>query len=199
MDELYANRPHERLFRDYESLQTLAKDFRGRAFDLENPAHRQELKKTLLSSLRPQAFKLMEEIAAAYHRQFDRPLPVSSLVRPEQYQDSLRRVNRSATVIETPPHSTGLAFDIDYRYMSATEQNFVMTELARMKQAGRIEVLRERRANIHVFVFIDGTRPSESGTASLDEVSGSKGRRRERQCPREGKQQNAKNRANHSR
>ena len=172
LHELYGQpASRERLFRDYESLQTLAKDFRGRSFDLENPAHRQELKKTLLSSLRPQAFKLMEEIAAAYHRQFDRPLPVSSLIRPEQYQDSLRRVNRSATVIETPPHSTGLAFDIDYRYMSTTEQNFVMTELARLKQAGRIEVLRERSANIHVFVFIDGTRPSdELVNASLEEV-----------------------------
>ncbi len=120
MHELYGQpASRERLFRDYESLQTLAKDFRGRTFDLENPADRQALKVTLLSSLRPQAFKLMEDIAAAYHRQFDRPLPVSSLVRPEQYQDSLRRVNRSATVIETPPHSTGLAFDIDYRYMSS--------------------------------------------------------------------------------
>ena len=46
-----------------------------------------------------------------------------------------------------------------------------MAELARMKQAGRIEVLRERTANIHVFVFIDGTRPSdELVTASLEEV-----------------------------
>ncbi|MGQ0762614.1 MAG: DUF5715 family protein [Acidobacteriota bacterium] len=172
LHELYGQpASRERLFRDYESLQTLAKDFRGRTFDLEKPADRQALKVTLLSSLRPQAFKLMQEIAAAYHGQFDRPLPVSSLVRPEQYQDSLRRVNRSATVIETPPHSTGLAFDIDYRYMSATEQNFVMTELARMKQAGRIEVLRERAANIHVFVFIDGTRPSdELVTAALEDV-----------------------------
>ncbi|HEY5838709.1 MAG TPA: DUF5715 family protein [Pyrinomonadaceae bacterium] len=172
LHELYGQpASRERLFRDYESLQALAKDFRGRTFHLEQPADRQALKVTLLSSLRPQAFKLMEDIAAAYHRQFDRPLPVSSLVRPEQYQDSLRRVNRSATVIETPPHSTGLAFDIDYRYMSAAEQNFLMTELARLKQAGRIEVLRERTANIHVFVFIDGTRPSdELVTASLEDV-----------------------------
>lgn len=172
LHELYGQpASRERLFRDYESLQTLAKDFRGRTFDLEKPADRRALKVTLLSSLRPQAFKLMEEIAAKYHRQFDRPLPVSSLVRPEQYQDSLRRVNRSATIIETPPHSTGLAFDIDYRYMSAAEQNFLMTELARLKQAGRIEVLRERSANIHVFVFIDGTRPGdELVTASLEDV-----------------------------
>ena len=172
LNELYGEpASRDRLFRDYESLQTLAKDFRGRSFDLDNPADRKALKVTLLSSLRPQAFKLMEEIAAAYHKQFDRPLPVSSLVRPEQYQDSLRRVNRSATVIETPPHSTGLAFDIDYRYMSTAEQNFVMNELARLKQAGRVEVLRERTANIHVFVFIDGTRPSDDlVTASLEDV-----------------------------
>ena len=172
LEELYGQpASRDRLFRDYESLQTLAKDFRGRSYDLENPADRQALKVTLLSSLRPPAFTLMEEIAAAYHRQFDRPLPVSSLVRPEQYQRALRRVNRGAAVIDTPPHSTGLAFDIDYRYMSNAEQNFVMAELARLKQAGRIEVLRERRANIHVFVFIDGTRPSdELVTASLEDV-----------------------------
>ena len=29
---------------------------------------------------------MLEEIAEAYHDKFARPLPVSSLVRPEQYQ-----------------------------------------------------------------------------------------------------------------
>jgi len=83
----------------------------------------------------------------------------------------LRRVNRAATMIDTPPHSTGLAFDIDYRYMSVSEQNFVMNELARLKDEGRIEVLRERNANYHVFVFLDGTRPSDAlVVASLEEV-----------------------------
>jgi hypothetical protein len=72
-------------------------------------------------------------------------------------------------LIDTPPHSTGLAFDIDYRYMSVAEQNSLMTDLARLKDEGRIEVLRERNANYHVFVFVDGTRPSdELITASLD-------------------------------
>jgi hypothetical protein len=73
----------------------------------------------------------------------------------------LRRYNRAATTIETPPHSTGLAFDIDYRYMSVAEQNFVMADLARLEDAGRIEVLRERNANFHVFAFLDGVRPSD--------------------------------------
>ena len=160
-----------KLFRDYDLLQALAKDFGGRSFNLDDSSDRQTLKLYLLSSLRPQALKVLEEIAKLYHDKFDRPLPVSSLVRPEQYQHLLRRVNRYAVVIDTPPHSTGLAFDIDYRYMSIAEQNFVMIELARMKVEGRIEVLRERGANYHVFAFIDGQRPSDDLiNASLDEV-----------------------------
>lgn len=156
---------------DYESLYALAKNFNGRSYNLHDPADRQTFKSNLLSSLRPAAVKILEEVAAAYQQQFGRPLPVSSLVRPEQYQQSLRRVNRNAVMIETPPHSTGLAFDIDYRYMSGPEQAFVMAELARLKNAGRIEAIRERNANYHVFAFIDGIRPNdELISASLDEA-----------------------------
>lgn len=156
---------------DYDSLQRLAKSFNGRAYDLNNPSDRLALKMNMLSALRPQALKIMEEVAAAYHSQFARPLPVSSLVRPEEYQHSLRRVNRNAVTIDAPPHSTGLAFDIDYRYMSVAEQNFVMRELARVKNEGRIEVIRERNANYHVFAFMNGSRPSDDLiTASLEKA-----------------------------
>ena len=160
-----------KLWRDYDSLQALAKNFGGRSFNLDDASDRETLKVYLLSSLRPQALKVLEEIAKRYRDNFDRPLPVSSLIRPEQYQRALRRVNRYAVLIDTPPHSTGLAFDIDYRYMSNAEQNFVMKELARLKDEGRIEVLRERGANYHVFAFIDGHRPRDDLiTASLNEV-----------------------------
>ena len=162
-----------KLLRDYDSLQALAKNFRGRSFNLDDSSDRQALKIYLLSSLRPEGLKILEEVAKRYHDKFDRPLPVSSLVRPEQYQHLLRRFNRYAVLIDTPPHSTGLAFDIDYRYMSGAEQNFLMTELARLKDEGRIEVIRERGANYHVFAFIDGQRPSnELITASLEEAGG---------------------------
>ena len=155
----------------YQSLQNLAKSFNGRSFDLNNPADRYALKVNMLSSVRPEALKILEQVASAYHNQFDRPLPVSSLVRPEQYQHSLRRVNRNAVTIDAPPHSTGLAFDIDYRYMSVAEQNFVMRELARLKNEGKIEVIRERSANYHVFAFIDGARPNDDLiTASLEKA-----------------------------
>lgn len=173
LDQSYG-RPDSRdkLFRDYESLQALAKNFGGQAYDLGNPSDRQALRLSLLRSLRPEALKVMEEIAATYHQKYDRPLPVSSLVRPEQYQHVLRKTNRNAVLIDTAPHSTGLAFDIDYRYMSAAEQMFLMTELARLKDAGRIEVIRERNANYHVFVFIDSVRPPDDLiTASLDQAT----------------------------
>jgi uncharacterized protein DUF5715 len=155
----------------FQSLNNLAKNFNGRSFDLNNPSDRYVLKVNMLSSVRPEALQIIEDVASAYHKQFDRPLPVSSLVRPEQYQHSLRRVNRNAVTIEAPPHSTGLAFDIDYRYMSVAEQNFVMRELARLKNEGRIEVIRERAANYHVFAFINGVRPSDDLiTASLEKA-----------------------------
>jgi hypothetical protein len=55
--------------------------------------------------------------------------------------------------------------------MNIAEQNFVMNELARMKDQGRIEVIRERGANYHVFAFIDGQRPSDDLiNASLNEA-----------------------------
>lgn len=158
-DSEFANEPG--VTPDYAPLQALAKNFGGRSYDLNVPADRAALKSNMLSSLRPAALKILEEVAEAYHRQFDRPLPVSSLVRPEQYQHSLSRVNRNAVKIDTPPHSTGLAFDIDYRYMTGPEQTFVMAELARLKNAGRIEAIRERNANYHVFAFVNGTRPND--------------------------------------
>ncbi len=161
----------QRLLKDYESLQTLARNFAGRSFNIEESSDREAMKVAMLRSLRPEALKILEEIAKEYHDKFDRPLPVSSLIRPEQYQHALNRVNRNAVLIDTPPHSTGLAFDIDYRYMAGAEQSFLMTELARMKDEGRIEVIRERNANYHVFAFIDGKRPSdELIAASLDEA-----------------------------
>ena len=156
----------------YQSLQSLAKDFNGRSYDLNNPSDRYALKVNMLSSVRPEALKILEQVASAYHSQFDRPLPVSSLVRPEQYQHSLRRVNRNAVTIDAPPHSTGLAFDIDYRYMSVAEQNFVMSELARLKNEGKIEVIRERSANFHVFAFINGVRPPDDLIAASLEKAG---------------------------
>jgi hypothetical protein len=150
------------LLADHETLESLGKNFNGQAYDITNARSRQEMKLRLLSFLRPEALKVLEEVAGSYHEKFDRPLPITSLVRPDEYQHLLSKVNPNATLIETPPHSTGLAFDIFYRYMTADEQSHVMADLARLKDEGRIEVLRENRDHYHVFAFVDGERPDET-------------------------------------
>ena len=176
LDHYYGNAENrQKLFRDYDSLESLSKDFRGRTYDISDSSARRDMKVRMLSSLRPEALKVLEEIAASYRQKFDRPLPITSLVRPEEYQHELSKVNPNATRIETPPHSTGLAFDILYRFMTAEEQSFVMAQLARLKDEGRIEVLRENRDNYHVFAFVDGARPNEELiAASLGKTTAAK-------------------------
>ena len=152
----------EQLFSDYASLESLASGFPNRTYDVSDAGSRREMKVRMLSSLRPEAAKVLEEVASAYRQKFDRPLPITSLVRPDEYQHALSKVNPNATRIETPPHSTGLAFDVYYKFMTAEEQTFVMAHLARLKDEGRIEVLRELRDHYHVFAFVDGKRPDEA-------------------------------------
>lgn len=151
----------------------LAADFSGRAYDLADAQSRARLKVRMLRHLRPEAVRVLEEVAASYRQEFDRPLPISSLVRPVEYRHELSKVNANATRIAAPPHSTGLAFDIFNGYMSAGEQQHVMADLARLEDEGRIEVLRENRDHFHVFAFIDGTRPDEQLIRqSLDRAAG---------------------------
>lgn len=162
LDRFYDNaETREQLFNQYRSLEALAKNFRERDFDIEDDTARRDMKVRLLSSMRPEALAVLEEIADGYYEKFQRPLPITSLVRPDEYQHALSKVNPNATKIETPPHSTGLAFDIYYRYMTAAEQAHVMDHLSKLKDAARIEVLRENRDHYHVFAFVDGNRPNE--------------------------------------
>jgi hypothetical protein len=150
------------IFDESRQLRELAADFAGKAYDLEAPAGRRQFKVRLLSFLRPEALDVLLDLARAYKEKFGRPLPVTSLVRPEQYQRLLSETNSNATRIAAPPHSTGFAFDIYYRYMSAAEQDYLMAEIARRKVAGQLEALRETRDHFHVFVFADGRLPSET-------------------------------------
>ena len=172
LDRYYSDAQGRRqLFTAYGSLLDLAKSLPNKTYNITDGRSRQELKVRMLSSLRPEAVKVMEEIAAAYREKFNRPLPLTSLVRPDEYQHALSKVNPNATRMETPPHSTGLAFDIYNRFMTAEEQSFVMAYLAGLKDAGRIEVLRENRDHYHVFAFIDGVRPDEAFiSASLNKT-----------------------------
>jgi len=160
---------------EYQLLSDVARDFGGETYDLSDSDARRRFRVRLLSFIRPEARDVLIQIAHEYNAKFNRPLPVSSLIRPVQYQRVIAASNANAARGPTPPHSTGLAFDLYYKYMTASEQEYLMAIIARLKDAGRVEALREFRDNIHVFVFAKGKPPDESLTAGV--IAGEKARR----------------------
>jgi hypothetical protein len=185
----------EKLFAEYATLQNLARDFGGRGYDLRDATAAKEFQARMLSYVRPAALAVLEELGTAYESKYGRRLPVTSLVRTEEYQRLLRESgNPNAADAAQPPHTTGLAFDIYYRYLTAAEQEFVMSEIARLEREGRVEALRELRDHYHVFVFAAGHPPSEE---SVDKVLGKraqpeKAEKAEKQDKRSGQAQAAK-------
>jgi hypothetical protein len=159
----YENKEHRQaMVNKYQKLVELSGNFDGLSYDLNDSASRKKFKIHMLSALRPPARAQLEEIAKAYREKFDRPLPVTSLVRTKEYQWQLGEAgNPNAVRIDVPPHTTGLAFDIYTFYMNAAEQQFLMDEIARLKREGRVEALRENRSHIHVFAFADMKPPEE--------------------------------------
>lgn len=162
--EYFYKNPERRkmLMTKYRLISDLAADFDGQSYDLTSAKERKEFKVRLLSFIRPEARDVIIEIADSYEEKFDRPLPITSLVRTERYQQRLSKTNPNATRIATPPHATGLAFDIYDHFMTAAEQQFLMGEIARIESEGRLEALRENRDHIHVFAFADGRPPDEA-------------------------------------
>ena len=160
----------ERLFAEYAAIERLARDFGGRPYDLRDPAASREFQARMLSHVRPATLALVEELGTAYESKFGRRLPITSLVRTDEYQRLLRESgNPNAADVAPPPHTTGFAFDVYYRYMTAEEQEFVMAEIARLERAGRVEALRELRDHYHVFVFAEGRPPAAE---SVDKILG---------------------------
>lgn len=150
------------LYAEYETLAALARDFGGRAYDLHDVSSSKEFQARVLTYVRPAALAVMEELGSAYQEKFGRPLPITSLIRTEEYQRTLREAgNANAGSFRVEPHTTGLAFDVYYHFMTAAEQQFVMDEIARLEREGRVEALRELRDHYHVFAFPEGVRPDD--------------------------------------
>ncbi|HKP86085.1 MAG TPA: DUF5715 family protein [Blastocatellia bacterium] len=175
IESFYMSRDRRKeLSSEYQSLADLAADFGGKSFDLNDPAQRLKFKVRLLSFIRPEARDVLLGLASSYKEKFGRPLPITSLVRPEQYQKQLSETNANATRISMPPHATGLAFDVYYYYMTSEEQDYLMGLIAKLKSEGRVEALRENRHHYHVFVYPDGLPPDDSAIAKEINQTGAK-------------------------
>jgi hypothetical protein len=155
VESFYQSREHRGLMvAAYDSLSRFARNFEGQSFDLSDAASRKQLKVAMLSYLRPTALAQLEALGQEYEKKFDRPLPITSLIRTREYQRFLNESgNPNAVQVDIPPHTTGLAFDVYTHYMAATEQQFLMDQIAQLKRDGRVEALRESRDHIHVFCF----------------------------------------------
>ena len=140
---------------DYATIQTLANNYSGQKYDLNDAASRLQMKRRLLRMFHPRAKAFLEELGAAYEGKFGRPLKVTSLTRSLEYQFDLSKDTRNAYRGQTPPHSTGATFDLAYMQMTAEEQTFLMSKLAEYERAGRIDALREvaQTPCIHIFVY----------------------------------------------
>lgn len=151
----------------YQILENLADNFSGEKYDLEKTSDRREIKIHLLQMLHPTAKTILEQVAAAYQKKFDRPLRVTSMVRSMEYQIEMNLFNANSFKVRgegsLPPHTTGFTFDLARTHMPAEEQNFVMEELAKLERDGKVDALIEYGVDpcFHVFVYPDGKPPKE--------------------------------------
>lgn len=149
----------------YQILETLAGNFAGQKYDLNNAAHRKQMRMRLLRMFNQRARPILLELAGAYYQRFKRPLRVTSLTRSMDYQILLNSNNANSFKVRgegsLPPHTSGCAFDLARKHMNAEEQNFVMAKLAEMERAKRLDALIEYGTNacFHVFIYDDGNPP----------------------------------------
>lgn len=149
----------------YHALQQLASNYSGQKYDLNNPNDRKQMRMRLLRMFNQRAKPILEEVANAYFQKFNRPLRVTSLTRSMDYQIGLNATNANSFKVRgegsLPPHTSGCAFDLARRHMTAEEQNFVMRKLAEMEDANKLDALIEYGTNacFHVFIYSDGIPP----------------------------------------
>jgi hypothetical protein len=149
----------------YQTLSQLAANFAGQKYDLNNAADRKQMRIRLLRMFNPRAKPILQEVADAYFKKFGRPLRVTSLTRSIDYQISLNATNANSFKVRgegsLPPHTSGCAFDLARKHMTAEEQNFVMQKLAEMEHANKLDALIEYGVNacFHIFIYFDGNPP----------------------------------------
>jgi pSer/pThr/pTyr-binding forkhead associated (FHA) protein len=134
--------------------------------NLDNPADRKQIRMRLLRMFNQRAKPVLQELAEAYYKKFNRPLRVTSLTRSMDYQISLNRTNPNSFVVRgegsLPPHTSGCAFDLARKHMDVDEQNFLMEKLAQMERDRKLDALIEYGANacFHIFIYHDGIAPN---------------------------------------
>ncbi len=143
----------------FDPLKALAENFSGERYSLDEPLDRQQIRRRLLRMLHPRARAVLYQIAEAYNVEYVRPLRITALTRPIDFQILLSSTNpdeyQGSVDRSTAPHLSGLSFDIARTDMPVDEQNFVMEQLARMEQEQLLDavIIYGHNASFHVFVY----------------------------------------------
>jgi pSer/pThr/pTyr-binding forkhead associated (FHA) protein len=150
----------------YQILSQLAANFSGQRYELANAGDRKQMRMRLLRMFNQRAKPILQDLAESYFQKFGRPLRVTSLTRSMDYQIMLNANNPNSFKVRgegsLPPHTSGCAFDLARKHMTADEQNFVMQKLAEMERANKLDALIEYGVNacFHVFIYDDGSPPA---------------------------------------
>ncbi len=106
---------------------------------------------------RPWTVYFLENLGAAFHKQFGQPIPVTSAVRDSLTQDQLTTINLNAAPAAGPlasSHLTGATIDVEHRWMTTTQKKWVEAWLLERQEKGWIEATKERQEAVyHIMVF----------------------------------------------
>lgn len=105
---------------------------------------------------RPWVNQFLEDMSAAYYREFHQPLQVNSAVRTMEQQHNLRRSNRNAAPENgdnASSHLAGITVDLAKRGLTRAQHNWIQDYLKNLRDQNLIEVAEERRqACFHVMI-----------------------------------------------
>lgn len=97
---------------------------------------------------RPWTLEFVQDIAAAYYKEFHQQIQVNSAVRTVQVQKKLRRHNRNAAPEKgetASSHLAGLTVDLQRRGMTKKQVKWMEEYMKPLKELGLIEPEEERR------------------------------------------------------
>jgi len=149
----------------YGILAALAGNLAGQKYDLNAASDRKQIRIRLLRMFNARAKPILLEVADYYYAKYNRPLRVTSLTRSMDYQIGLNATNANSFKVRDenalPPHTSGCAFDLARKHMTAEEQNYVMAKLAQMENENKLDALIEYGENAcwHIFIYSDGLPP----------------------------------------
>lgn len=112
----------------------------------------------LYAYARPWTKKFLDDVLGRASKQFKKKFPLTSLVRTDEYQETLLEHNRAAATGDTPEtrstHLTGATVDIGFKYARWKTRQWLRKRLIALEKEGKILAIEERSQNcFHVLVL----------------------------------------------